>query len=222
MLKGKDIAIKIMILIIVILLILIVYTIFSFYGSNQVIKSDKFDRIVNSNSLTMMYETESGSGEYVLSSDTTWPESGYTFNENLSKCENGGILSWNSETNRVIMQTSGSDKCYVYFDVYEPLVITSYDISLSCGPMNYLLDVVANREVDVSKYVLELDNGKTMETQNLGYLVWLSYSSDGSQNFTSDQTYSYNLYLVTVDGEESERVSGTLNTGNEVCGKPAP
>ena len=58
MLKGKDIAIKIMILIIVILLILIVYTIFSFYGSNQVIKSDKFDRIVNSNSLTMMYETE--------------------------------------------------------------------------------------------------------------------------------------------------------------------
>ena len=175
-----------MILIIVILLILILYTIFCFYGSNQVIKSGKFDRIVNSNSLTMMYETESGSGEYVLSSDTTWPESGYTF------------------------------------DVYEPLVITSYDISLSCGPMNYLLDVVTNREVDVSKYVLELDNGKTMETQSLGYLVWPGYSSDGSQNFTSHQTYSYNLYLVTVDGEESERVSGTLNTGNEVCEKPAP
>ena len=99
-----------MILIIVILLILIVYTIFSFYGSNQVIKSGKFDRIVNSNSLTMMYETESGSGEYVLSSDTTWPESGYTFNETLSKCENGSALTWDNENKRVVVSTSVSDK----------------------------------------------------------------------------------------------------------------
>lgn len=31
----------------------------------------------------MMYETESGSGEYQTSSDTTWPKEGYTFNLNV-------------------------------------------------------------------------------------------------------------------------------------------
>ncbi len=74
------------------------------------------NHIVNTNALTMMYETEAGSGEYQVSSDTMWPQDRYIFNETLSKCENGGTLSWDSETNRVVMQTNSSDKCYVYFD----------------------------------------------------------------------------------------------------------
>lgn len=57
-----------------------------------------------------MYETEAGSGEYQISTDNTWPQEGYVFNEKLSACENGGTLSWNSETNRVVMQTNSSDK----------------------------------------------------------------------------------------------------------------
>ncbi|HIS11878.1 MAG TPA: hypothetical protein IAB40_02075 [Candidatus Onthocola stercoravium] len=58
----------------------------------------------------MMYETEANSGEYQVSSDTTWPQDGYIFNEQLSGCENGGTLLWNSETKRVVMQTTSSDK----------------------------------------------------------------------------------------------------------------
>ena len=57
-----------------------------------------------------------GNIKYQVSSGTTWPQDGYIFNERLSKCENDGTLSWNSETNRVVMKTDGSDKCYVYFD----------------------------------------------------------------------------------------------------------
>ena len=68
------------------------------------------DQIIKSNALTMMYETDVGSGEYMISNNTIWPQDGYVFNETLSKCENGGTLSWNSDDNKVIMQTSTSDK----------------------------------------------------------------------------------------------------------------
>ncbi len=79
------------------------------------------NKIVRSNALTMMYETEAGSGEYQVTSDTTWPQEGYVFNEQLSACENGSELSWDDENKRVIVSTSVSDKCYVYFDVYAPI-----------------------------------------------------------------------------------------------------
>ena len=34
----------------------------------------------------------------------------------LSRCENGGVLTWDDETQKVLLQTNASDKCYVYFD----------------------------------------------------------------------------------------------------------
>ena len=89
---------------------------------------DSNKRIVNNNALTMMYETEAGSGEYQVSSDTMWPQDGYIFNETLSKCENGGTLSWDSETNRVVMQTNSSDKCYIYFDATNPAATIITDL----------------------------------------------------------------------------------------------
>ena len=83
---------------------------------NVILKNDTKIHIINSNAITMMYETVSGSGEYQTTTDTLWPQEGYVFNETLSGCENGGTLSWNSETNRVIMESNTSDRCYVYFD----------------------------------------------------------------------------------------------------------
>ena len=103
---------------IVVLIILLSVLVLNFNEGDRVIYTDeKSNQVMNTNALTMMYETEAGSGEYQVSSDTLWPQDGYIFNETLSKCENGGILSWNSETNKVVMQTNISDKCYVYFDV---------------------------------------------------------------------------------------------------------
>lgn len=113
---------KILILSSLIMFALIVSMVTLFYGDSDkaIFESGKNNTVVRSNALTMMYETEAGSGEYAVSSNTTWPQEGYVFNERLSSCENGGILSWNSETKRVVMKTNTSDKCYVYFDVYEP------------------------------------------------------------------------------------------------------
>ena len=47
----------------------------------NIIKSKEEEKeIVNSNMLTLMYETEAGSKEYVATKDNTWPEEGYIFN----------------------------------------------------------------------------------------------------------------------------------------------
>ena len=73
-------------------------------------------QVINNSVLTMMYETEENSGEYQVSSDSSWPQEGYIFNEKLSDCENNSNLTWDSKTNKVIMQANTSDKCYVYFD----------------------------------------------------------------------------------------------------------
>ena len=101
----------------------------NFREDNKIIYTDKkSNQIINTNALTMMYETEADSGEYQVSSDTIWPHDGYTFNETLSRCENGGTLTWNSETNRVVMQANTSDKCYVYFDVKPLITLANYII----------------------------------------------------------------------------------------------
>lgn len=79
--------------------------------------ASKNNEIVTENSLAMMYETEAGSGEYEVVDDTTWPLEGYTFNAELSRCENGSTISWSEDTKTVMMESNISDKCYVYFDV---------------------------------------------------------------------------------------------------------
>lgn len=76
------------------------------------------------NELSMMLETESGSGEYEKTTASAWPTEGYMFNPELSKCENGGELSWDDENDRVIMSGNKSDKCYVYFDMIKLITFT--------------------------------------------------------------------------------------------------
>ena len=98
------------------------------YYEGKIITDSKTQNILNTNSLTMMYETDYQSGEYQVSSDTTWPQDGYIFNERLSKCENGGVLSWDDENKKVLLQTNTSDKCFVYFDK-APNTLASYIIN---------------------------------------------------------------------------------------------
>ena len=88
-------------------------------------------RIMQENTLSMMLETEEGSGNYEMTTASSWPTDGYVFNETLSKCENGGELSWDDENKRVVMSGNVSDKCYVYFD--KVLTLATYVKSLYTG-----------------------------------------------------------------------------------------
>ena len=76
------------------------------------------------NILSMMLETEAGSGNYELTTRSEWPTDGYIFNSELSRCENGGELSWDDENKRILMSGNMSDKCYVYFD--KALTLSDY------------------------------------------------------------------------------------------------
>ena len=97
--------------------------------TNQVLKgsfNNNQKEFNTTDALALMYEIDAGSGEYQTSSDTTWPEEEYVFNATLSKCENGGIVSWNEETKSVIVETNVSDKCYVFFDLKPTNLFADY------------------------------------------------------------------------------------------------
>ena len=72
------------------------------------------------------------------------PREGYIFNERLSGCENGGTLTWNSETNKVIMESNKSDRCYVYFDKQ------SFSLDGSSEFVSYTIDESGNIVVHAS------------------------------------------------------------------------
>ena len=105
---------KILILSSLIMFVLIVSIVTLFYSDNDKVifesASISNNRIVSSNALTMMYETSSGSGEYQVSNDTTWPTDGYIFNTELSSCENGSSIAWDDNTKRVIVEANSGDK----------------------------------------------------------------------------------------------------------------
>lgn len=119
-LKNKIYIVLIAIVLIVIAIVAIL--LINNSTSKVIISNEESKQLINTNALTMMYETEAGSGEYQVSSDTTWPQEGYVFNEQLSSCENGSTLTWDDENKRVMMSTSVSDKCYVYFDKMVPTI----------------------------------------------------------------------------------------------------
>ena len=113
----------------IILTVVVNYLLFNSANTNKVIISSENsskENISSSNALTMMYETEYQSGEYVVSTDSTWSLERYTFNETLSKCENGSKLTWDDENNKVLMQANKSDRCYVYFDAFPNFMLAEY------------------------------------------------------------------------------------------------
>lgn len=99
-----------------ILIIICIFLYPNITSTKKIITNNQESTKINTNSLTMMYETSAGSGEYQVSSDSSWPLEGYVFNEELSSCENGSTLTWNKENKKVLLQANSSDKCYVYFD----------------------------------------------------------------------------------------------------------
>ena len=70
--------------------------------------------------ISMNLEQTAGAGTYKTVTRSSWPTEGYKFNAELSRCENGSTLSWDDTKKAVIVSGNLSDKCYVYFDIYQP------------------------------------------------------------------------------------------------------
>ena len=111
-------------IIIILVFILIVYKnsykneIYTEKNDENVKNNEKINKIPGM--VSLMLETKAGSGEYKASTSKTWPTNGYELNTEKSGCENGGTLSYNETTKKVIVKTNISDKCYAYFDVLPP------------------------------------------------------------------------------------------------------
>ena len=159
LLKNKKI-----LFIIVPLLILILTSIpFNNKEKNIISNAEKDKQVINSNMITMMYETDAGTGEYVETKDNTWPESGYIFNDTLSGCENGGELEYNSENNTVNLFSNKSDKCYVYFDKYDGVWIDNVSITNVTGSSVTLSVSATSENGSITKYYYSLNDSEYQE-----------------------------------------------------------
>ena len=101
----------------------------SSFSSKEIIENENYEILNKQGALTMMYETDVGSNQYQVSSDTTWPQEGYIFNADLSACERGSRIYWDDERKTVMVEASTSDKCYVYFDKYTTVRIINVTTS---------------------------------------------------------------------------------------------
>ena len=157
--KRKILLISSMLLTFCLIIIIIIW--YNKDNSNNIISNIKKEEpVINRNMITMMYETDAGSGEYIETKDNTWPESGYIFNEILSGCENGGELEYNSGNNTVNLLSNSSDRCYVYFDKYDGVWIDNVNITNVTGS-SVTLDVsVTSENGSISKYYYALNDSE--------------------------------------------------------------
>ena len=109
-------------------LVIVVFVLFDKLNNDTVLLSATTCNNKN-NALTMMLETDIDSNEYEVATSNEWPTEGYIFNAEMSACERGGKLSWDSDTNSVVMASGSADKCYVYFDRYTTVNITNVTAS---------------------------------------------------------------------------------------------
>ena len=176
--------------------------------SKSVLSNNSSQQITNFNAITMMYETESGSGEYKVASDTSWPLEGYIFNAEMSSCEKGSTLRWDEENKKVLMQANTSDKCYVYFDKYilptiDNLVIneiTSTSITLTVNAIN--------GDGNIITYHYSNDNGKTyISSANNSYTF---------TDLTAETQYNLSVFVTDNNGKNSEQYNINATTSNGI------
>ncbi len=102
-------------IIIILVFVLTIYNIV--YKNNNIYLNNKDEA---PNFISIMLEETVGSGEYKVSKSNKWPSKGYVFNKEMSYCNNGSTLTWNENDNSVSVNINKTDKCYVYFDIYQP------------------------------------------------------------------------------------------------------
>ena len=191
------------------LLILVIIIVSYFYNNipnGAIITNNKINTTSNTNTLTMMYETGPNTGEYQVTSDTTWPQEGYVFNERLSGCENGSKLTWDDENKRVLLQTNTSDKCYVYFDKYTNVEITNV-IASNVTSNSITINISASGGTNgIARYYYSSNNGST----------WVN-STSSSYTFTNlspGTQYTFRVYVEDTAGYESEQKTVSATTSN--------
>ena len=107
--------------IVTLVLLVALITSFNYFKTTNTYIDDSFNNQTKiTKGISMNLEQTAGAGDYKTVTRSSWPTEGYKFNAELSRCENGSTLSWDDTKKAVIVSGNLSDKCYVYFDIYQP------------------------------------------------------------------------------------------------------
>ena len=206
-------------------LILLLFVII-LYGNKykkQVYTEEGNNQIRTGTSISMMLETKRGSGNYEPSTSSEWPTEGYIFNAERSKCENGGTLSWNDETNSVVLTTKFSDKCFVYFD-REPadVTITTNNVPTTYGKLGAITcsnsDATYNQQynrIEVSNINTKYENCTLNYTDSISkvnlatYITGLAGTTQGTGQVVNE-TANVPDYSRAVAISESSYTSQSI------------
>ena len=191
---------KVLITLSIVGILLTSFIILSYINNDGVvIASGKSEEYVNNRTFSLMLETSAGSGEYQVSNDTTWPGSGYMYNETLSSCENGSTLIWNDETNTVTLKANISDKCYLYFDIVPP------DVTLATTNTGYgATPATLSCSNATASYNQKYSRVQISQINNQYTSCTLTYQTPSSKNYL-------NNYIIGLAGQ----TQGTGQVVNE-------
>ena len=200
---------KVVITLSIVGIFILTFIIYNYINTDGVIiASGKSEESVNSKTFSLMLETSAGSGEYQVSNNTTWPDSGYEYNENLSSCENGSTLIWNEETRSVSLKANISDKCYLYFDIvlqpdvtvatnntdntYNPSTPATLSCNGATSSYNQKYQRVQISQIN-NKYTNCTLTYQTPSSKNYlnNYIIGLSGTTQGTGQVVNENGYRY-------------------------------
>ena len=192
---------KFIIIVITLLVLSNTYLLYNNYNlKKQVLSYEEKANIRRKNAISMMLETEANSKTYIQSTDNKWPTDGYIFNEEMSKCEQGSKLKWDDNNQKVIMEGNVSDKCYVFFDKYNPIKINNYTITPNGKKITISISATSGTGT-ITKYFYSKDDG-------------LSYVESASNTYTftnlAKGTYKIKAYVLDSNNKISEVISKNI------------
>jgi len=172
----------------------------TYYLKKEVLSYKENIKINKNNMLSMMLETDANSKTYIQSTDNKWPTNGYVFNEQMSKCEQGSKLKWDDANKKVIMEGNVSDKCYVFFDKYNPIKINSYTITPNGNKISISISATSGTGT-ITKHFYSKDDGA-------------SYVESTSNTYTftnlAKGTYKIKAYVLDSNNKISEVISKNI------------
>ena len=185
-------------------LVLIIISIVLITNNNEekIYTTNKRKENVN-NFLTLMLEQSDGT--YKESTSNTWPGEGYIFNKELSSCQNGGELDYDSENNKVILYSNKSDGCYVYFDLYTKPTINSINLGEVTNNSITITVSATNGTNEISNYYYIINDGTPVSTTSNTYTF---------NGLDSGITYTIKVYVVDSQGYSSDTSSLNVETND--------
>ena len=184
-----------------------VYLLYSNYSLRNILfQEQSLNSPKKEDLMSLMLETEQGSGMYEASKTGKWPDGEYVFNKELSKCENGGELSWDNDKNQVVMVGNSSDKCYLYFNIDTSVTINSFTVTNTETTITISMDAQSTNGA-IAKYYYSIDDGENYVS-----------STSNTYTFSITEIRTYKIKAYAEDG--IGRKSGKKTKEQVVTAKP--